>query len=98
MALSGAREAQLTIVGELGTILFDNPLAPQMGSRLTLTNNETEEIAPEDRSASYEHQLDAVLRAIRTGEVLPTEGAPMVRQQRVLDAIYRAAGLGTLRV
>ena len=98
MALSTTREAQLSIVGELGTIRFDNPLAPQMGSRLTLTKGDTEEVAPEDRSPTYMHQLDAVLRAIRTGEALPTEGISMIRQQRVLDAIYRAAGLGSLRV
>ena len=97
MAPSAAREAQLTIVGELGTIRFDNPTAPQMGSRLTLTTAGIEEVAPEDRSTTYTHQLAAVLRAIRTGEVLPTEGAAIVRQQRVLDAIYRAAGLESLR-
>jgi predicted dehydrogenase len=97
MAMDRTRDTRLTVIGEKGTILFDNPLAPQIGSRLMLTGGGSTETAPDDRSTTYTHQLKAVLHAIRTGESLPTEGQPMVRQQRVLHAIYRAAGLGALR-
>lgn len=97
MAAGVKRGAWLVVSGERGAIRFHNPLAPQNGSKLTLTVGDTIETAPEDRSTTYAHQLDAVLTALRTGAPLPTEGPPMLRQQRVLDAIYRAAGLGSLR-
>jgi predicted dehydrogenase len=97
MAMDKKRDTRLTVIGEKGRICFENPSAPQMGSRLVLTRGGIVEAAPDDRSTTYAHQLSAVLHAIKTGDILPTEGQSMVRQQRVLDAIYRAAGLGALR-
>jgi predicted dehydrogenase len=98
MATDNVRDAQLTITGETGTIHFDNPNAPQIGSSLVLDVGGAIETAPDDRSTTYSHQLSAVIRATCTGEALPTEGERMLRQQSVLDAIYVAAGLGALRL
>lgn len=97
MASDVQRGAELVVTGTAGEIRFLNPLAPQIGAHLTVTTADGQETAPEDRSSTYAHQLDAVVCALRTGEPLPTEGTAIVRQQRTLDAIYRAAGLGHLR-
>lgn len=93
MAPDASRGAWLSAEGEAGTIRFLNPLAPQMGSRLTIATDAGEQdLSPDDRLATYHYQLGAVAAALRTGEPLPTEGAAILRQQRLLDALYRAAG------
>ena len=97
MALGQRFAASLTITGETGVISFLNPLAPQMGARLTLEAGGRAESAPISRISTYAYQLDAVLSALETGEPLPTEGEAILRQQRALDRIYEAAGLRHLR-
>ncbi|MGB5354866.1 MAG: Gfo/Idh/MocA family oxidoreductase [Woeseia sp.] len=97
MAMHCKQQAWLKVIGDKGEIQFDNPLAPQSGSRLTVITNDSSETASKDRVSTYFYQLDAVVRGLQTGEQLPTEGAAMIRQQRTIDAIYAAAGLGHLR-
>ncbi|MGB5579956.1 MAG: hypothetical protein WBM68_05295 [Woeseia sp.] len=97
MAMHCKRQTWLKVIGDKGEIQFDNPIAPQSGSRLTLITNDATETAPEDRVSTYFCQLDAVVRGLQTGEQLPTEGAAMIRQQRAIDSIYSAAGLTHLR-
>jgi predicted dehydrogenase len=43
--------------------------------------------------ATYTHQLRAFVRAARTGERVPTDGAHGIANMSVIDAIYRKAGL-----
>ena len=97
MGPEAKRENWLTVEGARGRIDFRNPLAPQNGSMLTMTTGGETVAASEDRSATYDHQLAAVLEALETGEPLPTEGEATLRQQRALDAVHAAAGLGHLR-
>ena len=90
--------ARLEIIGEAGRIEFDSPVSPHFVGRLTLhRDGAPAEMPPVSRISTYAYQLDAVLRALDTGEALPTEGLPMLRQQRTLDSIYAAAGLAHLR-
>ncbi|MGB5738578.1 MAG: Gfo/Idh/MocA family oxidoreductase, partial [Woeseia sp.] len=97
MGMDCTQQAWLKVIGDKGEIQFDNPLAPQSGSRLTLITNDSSETAPKDRVSTYFYQLDAVVRGLQTGKKLPTEGAAVIRQQRTIDALYAAAGLGHLR-
>lgn len=90
-------QARLSITGTLGSVDFNNPLAPQMGASLTLERaGETRsiEISP---VPTYTHQLIAVLDALESGDPLPTEGDDTLNQQAAIDAIYKDAGLEHLR-
>lgn len=90
-------QAAMTLTGSKGEISFLNPLAPHhplVPGRLTSSTGREASISP---ISTYTWQLAAVLRALETGEPLPTEGEAILRQQRALDAVYEAAGLRHLR-
>jgi predicted dehydrogenase len=92
-------DTYLRLEGDAGTLLVKNPLAPQHGHDLELaiggqTTHETVE-----GSASYRHQLVEFVSAVRTGKPLPTMGEDSINNMKLIDAVYRAAGLpvrGTL--
>ena len=90
-------ETGLTITGTEGMIRFDNPLLPHQGGTLCVTTQGQERNIPISPISTYTWQLAAVVNALQTGEGLPTEGEAILRQQRLLDAIYSAAELGELR-
>lgn len=91
-------EARLYVEGTAGHFDFENPLAPQLGSRLTVTREGQVEAIPVSREVTYNVQLRTVIDAITEGLPLPTEGADTLAQQTALDEIYASAGLTDLRV
>ena len=70
-----------------------NPIAPHLYHRLRLRTREgsSSERVPGD--ATYSYQLRAFVEAVRSGEPMETDGRDGVANMRVIDAIYRAAGL-----
>ncbi|MEQ8177220.1 MAG: Gfo/Idh/MocA family oxidoreductase [Amphiplicatus sp.] len=101
MAAGEEFSASIEVVGSNGRIEFENPIHPHQPGRpasLKVVADGREELLPIGRVSTYVYQLEAALDALVTGEKLPTEGAPMLRQQETLDAVYAAAGLGHLRV
>ncbi len=101
MAAGEAFSARLEVAGSRGRIEFENPIHPHMPSRpasLKVITGDGEELLPVGRVSTYVYQLESVLDALVTGEPSPTEGAPMLRQQETLDAVYEAAGLAHLRM
>jgi hypothetical protein len=46
-----------------------------------------------EKTSTYDHQLAAFIAAVRTGEPFPTNMADAIANMRVIDAVYRAAGL-----
>ena len=88
------REISLSVEGEHGRLDVFNPLAPQLGNQLRC-DGRTETVPGEP--SSYDAQLAAVVAAIRSGAAVPTEGADSVATMTVIDACYRAAGLGPRR-
>ena len=75
--------------GHLGIL---NPVAPQFFHRLRVVSpvgTRSERVAG---PPSYECQLRAFVGAVRRGESIPTDGADAIRNMRVIDAIYAAAG------
>lgn len=90
-------EASLEVVGLNGRITYVNPVAPHLGAHLRLNQADQVQIVHPSRVTTYTYQLGAVVTALRNGSSLPAEGSKTLRQQRVLDAIYHAAGLGRLR-
>jgi predicted dehydrogenase len=79
--------------GERGELRVDNPLAPQLGHSVRVegaTGAWTEEVAG---GASHTHQLERFAAAALDTAPMPTGGADAIATMRVIDAIYRAAGL-----
>jgi predicted dehydrogenase len=89
----------LRVEGENGSLHVKNPLAPQHGHDLELTLDGTTTHEQVQGSATYRHQLVEFVAAVRTGKQLPTMGEDAINNMKLIDAVYRAAGLpvrGTL--
>jgi predicted dehydrogenase len=81
------------VTGELGSMSVLNFIAPQVYHRLTIRTargRRREHIAGE---ATYTYQLRAFAQAIIQGTPVPTNPADAVANMKVIDEIYRRAGL-----
>lgn len=79
--------------GDKGELRVTNFVAPHMFNRLvvqTPQGKRTEHIAGD---STYTYQLRAFADAITNGTSVPTGPADAIANMRVIDAIYRAAGL-----
>lgn len=85
--------AELTVTGSAGRMHVVNPLVPQMGHRLELSIAGRDTVETFDRRPTYGYQLDAFLDAIEHGAPLLTDADDAVRQMRLIDHCYQAAGL-----
>jgi predicted dehydrogenase len=83
----------LRIEGERGEVRVFNPIAPHLYNRLTIRTPDgtrRERVAGE---TTYTCQLRAFVDRVRKGTPVPTGPDDAVANMRVIDAIYRAAGL-----
>ena len=81
------------VIGDAGEMRVTNPVAPHFFHRLRVRTQQGRSSLRVAGEATYTHQLRAFARAVREGGPLPTDGAHGVANMRVIDAIYRAAGL-----
>jgi len=79
--------------GTRGEMRVLNPLAPQLYHRLTVRGPEGKRVERVPGDATYTHQLRAFVDAVRNGTQVPTDPSDAVANMRVIDALYRAAGL-----
>jgi predicted dehydrogenase len=86
-------QAYLQVTGSKGKLRADNPLVPHFGHKLRVTIGGTEKAEQVEGRATYNHQLEAFVAAVRDGEAQPTGGQDAVANMRVIDAVYRAAGM-----
>ena len=79
--------------GEQGELRVINPIAPHRGHQLTVKTEagEKNETVPGD--TTFTHQLRAFVKAVRGEAKFPTDGAEGIINMRVIDDVYRAAGL-----
>jgi predicted dehydrogenase len=86
-------DAGLEITGERGKVTVVNPIAPHMGHELIIEaagGTSREKVAGD---TTFAHQLRHVIGVLQ-GTVEPlTGGGDAVAGMRVLDAVYRAAGM-----
>ena len=83
----------LRIEGERGEIRVFNPIAPHLYNRLTVrtpSGKTSERVAGE---STYACQLRAFVAHVRNGTPVPTGPDDAIANMRVIDAVYRAAGL-----
>lgn len=81
------------VTGEAGEMRVLNFIAPHIYHRLTVRTAQgwrSERVAGE---ATYTYQLRAFAQAIQQGTAVPTGPAEAVANMRVIDAVYRKAGL-----
>ncbi len=93
MALDTERKNGLRVRGESGELDVDNLLAPHSGHLLSVRGpggQRTEQVAGK---RTYDHQLEAFAAAVLDGGPRITGGADAIANMRVIDAIYRAAGM-----
>ena len=87
--------ADLDIRGELGRLLVVNPLLPHISHSIELTIDGKTTREKLSQRPTYAYQLDAFIDAVRNGAPMPTDAEDAVKQMRVIDAAYRAAGMRT---
>ena len=85
--------ADLTVTGDAGRLLAVNPLSPQSGNKIEVTINGETTREEASKRPSYAYQLDAFVDAIRNGTPMPTDADDAVKQMRIVDAAYLAAGM-----
>lgn len=88
----------LHVEGSRKTIHFENPLFVD-GATLKVTEHdplrslEPETIHPSPLTSTYREQLKAFLRAVDGGQRPLTSGENIIETQRILDEVYRVAGV-----
>jgi len=93
MAADANLQASLRVTGSRGEMFVGNPLAPHIGHTLAVRTGGDETSERVDGRATYDHQLEAFAAAVLDGEEQPTGGRDAIANMRVIDAVYRAAGM-----
>ena len=81
------------VVGERGEMRVFNPTTPQLYHRMKITVDGRSRVERFPRKPTYEYQLEAFCAAVLRGEPTLTPPAESIANMRVIDAIYRAAGM-----
>jgi predicted dehydrogenase len=81
------------VVGEKGELTIRNPYIPQLYHRLRVRTKAGTRHESFGKKASYDYQLEAFIAAVRNGAPFPTNMTDAIANMRVIDAVYKAAGL-----
>src|ERR1700722_11858010 len=79
--------------GELGELRVTNPIAPHRGHQLIVKTGAGEKTETVPGDTTFTHQLRAFIKAVRGEAKFPTDGSEGIINMRVIDDVYRAAGL-----
>jgi predicted dehydrogenase len=83
----------LTVEGTRGTLRVVSPLHPQAFHRFSVRTPDSRRTERFPKRPTFSYQLAAFRDAVRTGAPVLTGPEDAVRNMRVIDALYRAAGL-----
>jgi predicted dehydrogenase len=81
------------VEGDRGSLRVFNPIAPQYFHRFTVRTGGTKRRERVRGGSTYSYQLAAFAAAVLRGEPTLTPPAESVANMRVIDDIYRAAGM-----
>jgi predicted dehydrogenase len=84
---------QARVVGDKGEMRVFNPTTPQLYSRLKVKAHGGSRVEHFPRVSTYECQLDAFCDAVVDGAPTLTPPSESIANMRVIDDIYRAAGM-----
>ena len=80
-------------VGERGEMRVFNPTSPQLYHRMKVTVDGASRVEHFPRKPTYEYQLEAFCAAVLRGAPTLTPPSESIANMRVIDDIYRAAGM-----
>jgi len=81
------------VTGEDGELRVFNPTGPQFYHRFVIRKGGEKHAEKFPRKHTYTYQLEAFTGAVLRGEPVITDTTDSIRNMRVIDAIYAAAGL-----
>ena len=87
------RSVEINVVGDAGTMRVVDPLTPQRGHVIELHTNFGRVVETLTLTPTFTFQLRAFANAVAGGPPMPTDADDGVISMRVIDNIYRAAGL-----
>jgi predicted dehydrogenase len=79
--------------GDRGELRVTNPIAPHRGHQLVVKTGAGEKTETVPGDTTFTHQLRAFIKAVRGEAKFPTDGSEGIINMRVIDDVYRAAGL-----
>ncbi len=85
--------ADLEVTGSAGTMEMQMPYHPQWGGLMTVTNAHGTTTEAGDERSSYSYMLQTFRDAVRNRAPVVTDAAAATATMRVVDGIYRAAGM-----
>ncbi len=85
--------ASAKVVGDRGELRWLSPAAPHLLPRLSVRSADSKRVERFPRRVTYAYQLEAFASAVLRGEPVTTTPQGMVETMRLIDAVYRAAGL-----
>ena len=83
----------LRIEAEHGTVELDNPCLPHIGHSFREWLGGGHRVYTVAGETTYDYQLDAFVKAVETGAMLPTGGVDAIGNMVALDRIYEQAGV-----
>ncbi|MDB4967026.1 MAG: hypothetical protein JWN44_2715 [Myxococcales bacterium] len=81
------------VVGSKGELRVFNPILPQLTHKLTIIAGGKRRVERLSKRPSYEYQLEAFCAAVLRGASIATPPSDAIANMRVIDAIYRKAGM-----
>jgi predicted dehydrogenase len=81
------------VVGDAGRVDVINMQAPQIWNRITIRTGGVRTHERVRGEATYNYQLRAFQAAVADGAPVPTSPADAIANMKVIDNVYRAAGL-----
>lgn len=85
--------APVVITGDRGEIRIDNLVLPHQGHSIVKTVDGVQSVWTVAGRETFDHELDAVVEALRSGRPALTEGGDIIATMTLIDAIYRRAGV-----
>ncbi len=79
--------------GDRGEMRVFNPTSPQLYHRLKVKSDGASRVEHFPRKATYDYQLEAFVAAVTEGKPTLTPPSYSVANMRVIDAVYKAAGM-----
>ncbi len=96
-SMNGPFRQELVLHGTGGTVTIEGLVFPSRGHSIREEIGGLAYYSTVEGQETYDHQLDAVVSALRSGERLPTEGHDPVGNMTVIEGIYAAAGVARRR-
>ena len=81
------------VQGDQGKMRVYNPYFPHLFHRLKTRSPQGTRVDHVHGETTYTHQLRAFVRAVRGEAPMPTDEADAISNMRVIDAVYKKAGL-----